>query len=254
MSTDLSVMRVNLMPGLIAALEANVARQQDRVALFEHGLSFVPGADGLEQQPRLALLRWGRRIQEGWNQSDEAVDFFDLKGDVERLLGWAGIQDVVFEPASVALLHPGQSACVRVADQEIGHFGRLHPEIEAELDIGSGILLAEFSADALLKRTVRTFNKLSNFQNVRRDLSLLVPVDTPAQTLESVVREALGEILTDFTLFDLYQGKGIDSTEKSVGLGLTLQAPSATLTDEEIGHYVDSALQALTAAVGARLR
>jgi phenylalanyl-tRNA synthetase beta chain len=133
-------------------------------------------------------------------------------------------------------------------------FGRLHPEIEAELDLGNGIFLAEFSADALLRRTVRTFSKLSKYQSARRDLSLLVPVDTPAQSLETVVREALGEILTDFTLFDLYQGKGIDSTEKSVGLGLTLQAPSATLTDEEIGHYVDSALQALTAAVGARLR
>jgi phenylalanyl-tRNA synthetase beta chain len=253
MSVDLSVMRVNLLPGLIDALSANVSRQQDRVQLFEHGLIFVPGEE-LVQEERVGLLRWGRRAQESWNQPDAKVDFFDLKGDVERLLSWSGLREVTFEPINGPLLHPGQSARIVASGATIGLLGRLHPEIEARLDTVEGIFVAEFAASALLSRTSRTYNKLSKFPSVRRDLSLLVPAETPAQQLESLVRQALGDILIEFTLFDLYQGKGIDSTEKSVGLGLTLQHPSATLTDEEIGHYVDNALSALTAAVGARLR
>jgi phenylalanyl-tRNA synthetase beta chain len=253
MSADQSVMRVNLLPGLISALGANVARQQDRVSLFEHGLSFMPG-EQLVQEERVGLLRWGRRAEEIWNQSDERVDFFDLKGDIERLLLFAGVTDAVFAPAADPLLHPGQSACVSVDGELVGSFGRLHPELEARLDIASDIYVGEFKAAALLRRNKRTHREISRYPSVRRDLSLLVAAETPANRLFEVVREAIGDVLVDFTLFDVYQGKGIDSTEKSVGLGLTLQHPSATLTDEEIGHYVDNALAALTAAVGARLR
>ena len=253
MSVDQSVMRVNLLPGLIDALGANVARQQDRVSLFEHGLSFVSG-EQLVQEERVGLLRWGRRAQETWNQTDERVDFFDLKGDVERLLSFAGITDAVFAPATDPLLHPGQSASISVDGEVVGRFGRLHPELEARLDIASDIYVGEFKAEALLQRNKRTHQEISKYPSVRRDLSLLVAAETPADRLYEVVREAIGDVLVDFTLFDVYQGKGIDSTEKSVGLGLTLQHPSATLTDEEIGHYVDNALVALTAAVGARLR
>jgi phenylalanyl-tRNA synthetase beta chain len=253
MSSDLSVMRVNLLPGLLSALRTNVARQQDRVRVYEHGLSFVPG-EQLIQEPQIALLAWGRRSPESWNQADDAVDFFDLKGDVEQLLLRTGVTDVEFVPASDPALHPGQSALIKVSGQVVGRLGRLHPEVEAALDVANDIYIAEISAATLLHHVKPRYGSVSRFPSVRRDLSLLLAADVPAATLERVVRDALGEVLVDFTLFDLYQGKGIDSTEKSVGVGLTLQHPSSTLNEEEIGHYVDSALNALTAAVGARLR
>jgi phenylalanyl-tRNA synthetase beta chain len=173
---------------------------------------------------------------------------------VEQLLLRTGVTDVEFVPASDPALHPGQSALIKVSGQVVGRLGRLHPEVEAALDVANDIYIAEISAATLLHHVKPRYGSVSRFPSVRRDLSLLLAADVPAATLERVVRDALGEVLVDFTLFDLYQGKGIDSTEKSVGVGLTLQHPSSTLNEEEIGHYVDSALNALTAAVGARLR
>jgi len=253
MSTEQSVMRVNMLPGLVAALGANVSRQQDRVRLFEHGLCFQT-EEALVQEARVGMLQWGRRAPESWNQANESVDFFDIKGDVERLLNWTGVSHVKFLPAADPVLHPGQSAEVHVDGRVVGRLGRLHPEIEAVVDVANDIYIAEISAEVLLQHVKPTHGSISRYPSVRRDLSLLLAAETPAAELERIVREAVGEVLTDFTLFDLYQGKGIDSTEKSVGLGLTFQHPSSTLTEEEIGHYVDSALGALTAAVGARLR
>jgi len=253
MSAEMSVMRRDLLVGLVEALVANVSRQQERVRVFEVGLAFLPG-ERLRQVQRVGMLLWGRRLPESWSQPDDKVDFFDIKGDAEHLLAWSGASDVVFEPATDAVLHPGQSARVLVDGRDAGRIGRLHPEIEARLDVPGAVYVAEFDTEALLARRKRRHRGVSKFPSVRRDLSLLVRADVAASTLEAVVRKALGDVLTDFTLFDVYQGKGIDSTEKSVAIGLTLQQPSATLTEEEIGHYVDNALEALGQTVGARRR
>lgn len=82
----------------------------------------------------------------------------------------------------------------------------------------------------------------------------MVPAAVPAATIVGILEKSLHEVLVDLRLFDVYQGKGIDSTEKSLGVGLTLQKPSATLTEEEIGRYMNAAVRALTAEAGARLR
>jgi phenylalanyl-tRNA synthetase beta chain len=116
------------------------------------------------------------------------------------------------------------------------------------------VFVAELAALTLLRRAKPTYNAVSKFPSVRRDLALIVARDVPAGAIVEIVEETLGKVLIDLTLFDLYQGKGIDSTEKSVGVGLTLQHPSATLTEEEIGHYVDSVLGVLASRLGARLR
>ncbi len=89
---------------------------------------------------------------------------------------------------------------------------------------------------------------------MRRDLAVVVGADTPSAGVERTLREALGEILVDLRIFDVYQGKGIDSNEKSLGIGLTLQHPSATLNDQEIGKYMSEAIDALARDLGAKLR
>ncbi|MEZ5549653.1 MAG: phenylalanine--tRNA ligase subunit beta [Pseudomonadales bacterium] len=253
MSADQSVMRTTLLPGLIAALCANVARQADRVRLFEIGQCFLPGT-GLEQPLRIGALIWGRREAENWTNPRDPVDFYDLKGDVEHLLSWAGLRGVSYEPLQDPVLHPGQAAVVRIEGESVGRIGRLHPEVEKTLDTGGEIFVLEFEADALLRRGARAHQGLSRFPSVRRDLALVVSRETPGAEILRVIEQSLGEILVDLRLFDLYQGKGIDSTEKSVGVGLTLQKPSATLTDAEIGALMDTTIEALTRQLGARLR
>ena len=129
-------MRTSMLPGMVDALQANVARQQDRVRLFEVGQCFLPSAGAEIEQPwMVGAVLWGRRNLESWNLAEGGVDFFDLKGDLERLISWTGRQDFQFEALEDPVLHPGQSAQILAAGKPVGRLGRLHPEIEQHLDI-----------------------------------------------------------------------------------------------------------------------
>jgi len=252
MSMEQSVMRTSLFPSLAGALKANVSRQQDRVRLFEVGRCFLPGTP-VRQPLMLGVVLWGRRDPENWATPAAAVDFYDLKGDLERVLAWTGL-DVEFARLSDPVLHPGQSAAVIVAGRQVGRFGRLHPELEQRLDLPGEIFLAELEADAMLAQARRQHGTVSRFPSVRRDMAIVVDRSVAAGDIVSILEKSLQEVLIDLRLFDVYQGKGIDSTEKSLGVGLTLQKPSATLTEEEIGQYMQTALEALANEAGARLR
>lgn len=253
MSSEQSVMRTNMLPGLVDAARNNRARQQDQVRLFELGLTFVPGSEGLQQPLMVGGLLWGRRAAQNWHAENEAVDFYDVKGIVDDLCVWAGLHDVQVQPAKDDVLHPGQSAQLLLSGQPIGRFGRLHPEIESRLDF-NGVFVFELDARSILARPRRVFSGLSRYPSVRRDFAVVVDKAISAAQVEQVVREALGEILVEFRLFDVYEGKGIDSNEKSLAIGLTLQSQDATLKEEDIGHYAQAAVSALESAVKARLR
>ena len=253
MSSEMSVMRTSLLPGLLQALRGNLSRQQERVRLFEAGLCFLPG-ESLRQEQRLGGVCCGPRVPSGWAQDAEPVDFFDVKGVVERLFDQSGAARVSYEPLQHPVLHPGQAAEIRLRGEPVGRLGRLHPEIEARLDINKPVHIFEIAMETLLDRPARSHRQISRYPSVRRDLALVVDDRVPAAVVEGVVRETLGALLVDFTLFDVYRGKGIDSNEKSIALGLTLQDTSATLTEDRIARCTQDVIAALDRAVGARLR
>ena len=254
LSSDLSVMRTTLLAGLVASAQRNAARQQSRVRLFESGRCFLPGSDGLDQVDRVAGLLLGERTPEGWSSRKDAVDFFDAKGDVEQLLELTGgaVEVAAFGDAPAAL-HPGQSARVLLDGSDVGWVGRLHPEIEQRVEL-KGAYAFELDAMAVASRIEARYQAVSKFPSVRRDLALLVDKAVSAADIEATVRGACGKRLVDFTLFDVYEGEGIDSNEKSLAIGLTFQDASATLADGDIGQLTDAALQALRTSVGARQR
>ena len=264
MSVDQSVMRTSLLPGLVGALRTNLSRQQNRVRLFELGQCF-PEASGAAPEASMVLrvggIACGPRFPESWATAAAGIDFHDVKGDVERLLDVGGLAYRIARSTDRAL-HPGQSAAVLLldregdaeADREAGRFGRLHPEVESALDLGVPVFAFEFDADALGVGRARTHRPVPRFPQVRRDLAIVVDRAVSAAEVEGAVRSVLGDILSSFTLFDVYQGKSIDSNEKSLGLGLTLQHPSRTLADDDITRHVDMTLRRLKADFGARLR
>lgn len=266
MSSDLSTMRTTLLPGLLEAMQKNAARQAPRLRLFEVGLCFCPdSANGktgaLSQDLTVGGLLWGGREPEGWSGKSTSVDFFDAKGDVERLLESLGVNTVGntrvrFASAQHVVFHPGQYAeLVDVSsEQVVGRVGRLHPQVEERMDAASPVYAFEMKADAILRHSTPQFTPVSKYPRVRRDLALLVARDVPAGRIEALCKGVLGAKLVDFTLFDVYVGKGVDSNDKSIAVGLTLQAPSATLTDLEIGQFVQAVIDALANEVGARLR
>ncbi len=253
MSSEQSVMRTNLLPGLLDTARANQARQQEQVAIFELGQTFLNAADGLRQPLTLGGLLWGRRAQQAWHANDEIVDYFDIKGVVDNLLEWAGISGVAFTRIDDKVLHPGQSAGILLGGEQVGRLGRIHPEIENRLGL-EAVFVFELAAETALLKPRRAFAGISRYPSVRRDIAVVVDKKVDASAVESTVRETLGAILVDFRLFDVYEGKGIDSNEKSLAIGLTLQSQTATLTDEEIGDFTQQTLAALEQAFNARLR
>lgn len=253
MSVEQSAMRMTLLPGLVSAAIANTKRQQARVALFELGRCFDTSAGSLEQVDRIGGLLWGLREPSSWHALEQGVDFFDIKGVVEGLCAAIGGQATFTTRADDPVLHAGQAATLHINGVPAGRLGRLHPEIEARLEV-TGLYVFELESDALLRLVQPAHKGVSRFPSVRRDFAVLVDKSVPAADIERCVRVACGERLVDFNLFDVYEGEGIDSNDKSLTIGLTFQDVSATLTDGDIGHLSEAALQALITGVGARQR
>ncbi|MEB2869413.1 phenylalanine--tRNA ligase subunit beta [Pseudomonas rhizosphaerae] len=254
-SADMAAMRSSLWPGLVKALQHNLNRQQDRVRLFESGLRFVGQLDGLKQEPMLAGVVCGSRLPEGWAQGRETVDFFDVKADVEAVLGFAGALDAfTFVPGQHPALHPGQTARIERDGQEVGYLGALHPELVKSLGLDRTVFVFELVLAEVSEGRLPKFQELSRFPEVRRDLALLADRDVASSSVLAVIRENAGEWLTDLRLFDVYQGKGIDPHRKSLAVGLTWQHPSRTLNDDEVNTTTQAILTSLEQRLNATLR
>ncbi|MCF5227432.1 phenylalanine--tRNA ligase subunit beta, partial [Pseudomonas syringae] len=254
-SNDMAAMRPSLWPGLVKARQHNLNRQQDRVRMFESGLRFVGQLDGLKQEPMLAGVVCGSRLPEGWAQGRDAVDFFDVKADVEAVLGFAGaLGEFTFAPGQHPALHPGQTARILRDGREVGFLGAIHPELSKNLGLDRPVFVFELVLAEVATGRLPKFHELSRFPEVRRDLALLADRDVSASAVLDVIRENAGEWLTDLRLFDVYQGKGIDPHRKSLAVGLTWQHPSRTLNDDEVNATTLAILTSLEERLNATLR
>ena len=254
-SNDMAAMRASLWPGLVKSLQHNLNRQQDRVRLFESGLRFVGQLEGLKQEPMLSGVVCGSRLPEGWAQGRDVVDFFDVKADVEAVLGFAGALDsFTFVAGKHPALHPGQTARIERDGREVGYIGAIHPELSKNLGLDRPVFVFELVLAEVALGKMPKFQELSRFPEVRRDLALLADRDVAASAVLEVIRENAGEWLTDLRLFDVYQGKGIDPHRKSLAVGLTWQHPSRTLNDDEVNTTTQNILTSLEQRLNATLR
>ena len=262
-SSELSVMRSSLLPGLLEAVARNVSRQRERVRLFEIGVCFAGEEGAVLETRRLAAVACGPVLPEQWGAEERAGDFFDLKSDLEAALALTGQgAGVRTEPAAHPAMHPGQCAAVLRDGETLGHIGRLHPGLAARLDLPESVLLFELDFPAAFAAKVPASVPISRYPSVRRDIAVLVAEDVPVGALAESLAESLAEALgggggdsrREVRVFDVYRGKGIEEGLKSIALGLILQETSRTLTDEEADAAVRSAVQILERDFGARLR
>lgn len=253
-STELSTMRTNHWPGLIEAYRYNIHRQQPRIRLFEIGLCFLNEQNGLKQQLRLGGLCAGPLYPEQWSESKRSADFYDVKGDVERLLALAGRSNLQFEPYEHPALHPGQSAAI-VSDQRvIGLLGALHPSVAQELDINQSLYLFDLDLDSIMDMSLPKYEMFSKFPAIKRDMALVVAADVHAEKLRQKILASGGELLKNVQIFDIYQGKGIESGKKSIALSLIFQHISRTLVDAEINESMQNIVAILHKDFNATLR
>ncbi|MDZ4021892.1 phenylalanine--tRNA ligase subunit beta [Pseudomonas sichuanensis] len=254
-SNDMAAMRASLWPGLVKAMQHNLNRQQDRVRLFESGLRFVGQLGDLKQQPMIAGVVTGSRLPEGWANGRDGIDFFDVKADVEALLGYSGaLSDFSFVAGKHPALHPGQTARIERDGKEVGYLGAIHPELAKTLGLDRPVYVFELVLGDVVEGRLPKFSELSKFPETRRDLALIAGRDVASSSVLEVIRDNAGEWLTDLRLFDVYQGKGIDPDRKSLAVGLTWQHPSRTLNDDEVNETLQNILTSLEQRLNTTLR
>lgn len=255
-SSDLAVMRSTLLSSLIPCVQYNINRQQSRVRFFELGLRFdyqnAASIHDLKQIPTLAMIAVGAKTAESWHGKPQAMDFFDLKGEVEELLA-AGRVQVEYVRSERSWLHPGQSAEILVNGQSIGYLGRLHPSLENELDLGT-TWVAELDQQAVLQTYVSNFTELSRFPSVRRDIALLISDKINVSEIQQLIEQTGGELLHSTWLFDVYTGQGVEAGKRSLAFALLWQHPTRTLEDAEIKSGMDNILKVLENTYQATLR
>ncbi len=257
LSAELAVMRPQLLPGLVAALGRNAARQAGRVRLFELGRVFHPQAGEGKPAPvetlRVAAAVCGDADALQWGTATRKVDFHDLKGDLESLAGASGAV-LEFRPSQRPFGHPARSADVWRDGACIGWIGQLHPRLAKALDIDVDVIAFELDVEPLLARQVPRAGELSRFPSVRRDLAFLVPDEVTWSALAATIRTAVGPLLRDMVLFDRYVGQGVDPGFKSLAMGLILQDKSRTLTDRDVDSVVAEVVAAIEREHRARIR
>ncbi|MEY2918968.1 MAG: hypothetical protein RL261_273 [Pseudomonadota bacterium] len=256
-SAELATMRASLWPGLAAALASNQRRQQPRVRLFEVGRKFVVARDdgALHEVPVIAGIAAGSAVPEQWGAPKAAVDFFDVRADIEALLRATGAaEEFRFVPGQHPALHPGQTAEIRRRDAHAGWIGRLHPEVERRLELTYSGIVFELELETAMAAAVPHFHEVSRFPAVRRDLAIVVEESVPVQKLLDCVQNAAGTVLRDTSVFDIYRGAGIETGRKSVAIGLNLQDVSRTLTDDETDAIVARVVSDLERECSATIR
>ncbi|CAD7382908.1 phenylalanine--tRNA ligase subunit beta [Xanthomonas arboricola] len=256
LSAELAIMRPRLLPGLVATLGRNAARQAGRVRLFELGKVFAAASDAgaaPQESQHVAAAVCGDALALQWGEPARKVDFHDLKGDLLALAAASGAV-LEFQPSAQPFGHPGRSADIHRDGVCIGWIGQVHPRLAKALDIDVDVIAFELQLTALVKRALPRAGELSRFPSVRRDLAFLVPEEVSWAALSSSVRTTVGPLLREVQLFDRYVGQGVEPGFKSLAMGLILQDNSRTLTDRDVDAVVADVVAVIEREHRARIR
>ncbi|TDN69210.1 phenylalanine--tRNA ligase subunit beta [Paraburkholderia sp. BL10I2N1] len=268
-ASQMSVMRTTLFGSLISVLRSNLNRRADRVRVFEAGRVFLcdPSikageltVEGFAQPKMVGGLAYGPALDEQWGAPSRAVDFFDVKGDLEALFAPAVAR---FVKTGHPALHPGRSARVELHGRAVGWIGELHPRWMQKYDLPNAPILFEIEADALMQRALPSPTEVSKFPPVRRDIAVVVDQKIEVQAILDEIQKALSEdackTIQRVALFDEFRPKsntsgGLAPNEKSLAFRVTLQDTGGTLQDETVDLAIKTLVDRLARVYGARLR
>ena len=260
LSSDLSVLRPSLLPGLLDAASRNLARKQERGALFEVGPRFLGSRPG-EQRMAVAGIRFGPFAPRHWAEPRRMVDAIDAKSDLFAVLADLGVRvealQIHAEPP--AWYHPGRAAYVALGPNRVADFGELHPRVLEAFEIEVPVVAFEFDLEALPRpkaKAGRTRPPLEMwpFPPSDRDFAFIVDAELPAGDLLRVIRSAERKLIREVRLFDVYAGPGVPEGKKSLAVSVRLQAQDHTLSEGEIERVAHHIIEAARSRLGAELR
>jgi phenylalanyl-tRNA synthetase beta chain len=251
LSDNFAVLRPSVLPGLLDAVAHNRRREQRDVRLFEIGASFTRRCG---ERCHIACAWTGAVGGDHWSGGTRTVDFFDMKGLVERICGALGIEALV-EPHQEPWLVPGRTGAIVAGGTRVGVLGQVAPAVAAGHGAPSAdaVYVAEIDLDAAerLAKDASRVEALPRFPSVTRDISIVVDDALPAGEVRRTIRDAAPDTLTRIREFDRYQGKGVPEGRVSLSLRLTFRSPNRTLTDTEVQNAMDVVLAALRSRHGA---
>ncbi|MFW0861521.1 MAG: phenylalanine--tRNA ligase subunit beta [Dethiobacter sp.] len=259
LSEEQSVMRTQLVSGLLSTIAYNKNRNQHDLKLFEQGsVYFAQELPQLlaDERTVLGIAITGAFPGEHWQQKPLAVDFFDMKGTVETIFARLGSRLATYLPAEIPWCQPGQSATVILAGEEVGWLGKIHPNVADRFELDKPVYLAELDLQAILPlaNLFPEYVALPRYPAMLRDMAIVVPDAVSAAEVISLIREAGGSLVEEVNLFDLYRGPQIPTGCRSLAFAVKYRDKFRTLSDEVVARQHQNIEEALAARFSASLR
>ena len=253
-SQSMSVMRTNLVSGLVSTFLHNLNHGQDSQRLFEIGNTFsLKNSKEVAEKNTLAGLMNGKVNEDNWKEKAKNISFYDLKGVVQDLLReFKG--PCIFDNCKIDFLHPGMSSLIKINNKIIGFMGSLQPTYLNRLGLSQDIYIFSLELNGLEKNISSSFKEFSRFPSSSRDLSFIVSKSIASSSIENVIKSAAGKFFKGIEIFDVYEGKGIEEEKKSIAISVSWQSIKQTLKDSDIDSAVERIVNSMKKELGGELR
>ena len=252
-SQNMNVMRTSLLLSLLETLSYNINQGSENIKIFEIGSVFRKNnSNKVDEREVVGGLITGVEGKDNWSGSNKAMDFFDLKGNIETVL--PDSSRFTFKKGQVSDLHPGKTAFLYKAQTLVGYVGTVNPKLLDKFDIKSEVNFFEIDINEISSNRSLKFKKFSRYPLAQRDLSFVVNEDAASSTITAAIASKAGSDLKAANLFDVYVGKGIAKGKKSLTYSLSWQSKNRTLTDDEVDKIMGKIVSFLSKKFNAKLR
>ena len=248
LSEDMVIVRPTLMYSLLANIRDNFNRNQFDLRFFEVSKVFTPAEELANEDLRICVAIAGKPERTLWNPKPKAYDFYTMKGYVEKLLEYMGINRYKLERSSNENFHPGRSADIKIGNDVIGTFGEVHPDVLEAMDIKrerayvADIDLAR--AEKYIKSAVK-YERIVKYPEVTRDLAIVMDKDILVGNMVEDLKR-VSPLIEKIEIFDVYEGERIDADKKSVAISIVLRNKVKTLEEKEINDVVTKVLETIS--------
>lgn len=253
-SQNMSVMRTNLVSGLINTFLYNFNHGQNNQRLFEIGNTFhIDKSNNVSEKKLVAGLMSGKKSSDNWKEKFDNLTFYDLKGLVQDLLSDFS-QPNSYSLCNVDFLHPGMSSAISFEKKTIGFLGSIHPVVLNKVGVKEDLFIFSFELDKLIFESSKSFEEYSKFPSSARDLAFVFDKEVNADEIKEVIQNSAGEFYKDLEIFDIYEGERIDAGKKSIALSISWQSSSKTLLDGDIDTAVEKIVNSIKKELDGTLR
>jgi phenylalanyl-tRNA synthetase beta chain len=251
-------MRTTLITGLLKNVNTNMMKGENSVQIFELAKVFKPKEDQLlpDEPLYLGVAACGLIKHAHWLEKVEEVDFYLLKGLLEKIFESLCIKDLKLLPLCHPSFHPGKSAKVLIGSKELGKLGQIHPNVQNNFQIDLPVFVMELNCNILIEESQKNlyFKEIIKHPKSTIDLSIVIDEDVNWSQIADIIEDAAGTKLEELRLFDVYRERPIEKGKKSVAFKLSFRDPEGTLTDREVNIIRDKIVKTLKEKLNAKLR